>query len=75
MKPLGASGAWEELWPQVSSLRQNPDGTMELTLKTGAVVIWGPMDSDRLLWKEGRWWMQDSISQNSGQDEEKVVAS
>jgi hypothetical protein len=34
-----------ELWSQVGAIRQIPSGEMELTLKTGAQVIWGPLDN------------------------------
>jgi hypothetical protein len=34
------------LWSQVASLRQDPYGTLELTLKTGAVVVWGPPEKE-----------------------------
>jgi hypothetical protein len=30
------------LWSQVASIKQDAYGTLELTLKTGSVVIWGP---------------------------------
>src|SRR5262249_50760637 len=36
------------LWSQVSSIRQDAYGTMEVTLKTGAVVIWGPPETGSL---------------------------
>ncbi len=36
------------LWSQVASLKQDPYGSLELTLKTGAVVIWGPLDDGTL---------------------------
>ena len=62
-------------WRLVDSIRRGWEGEAAPLLSTYSPGSWGPMDSDRLLWKEGRWWMQDSISQNSGQDEEKVVAS
>jgi hypothetical protein len=35
-----------ELWPQVIVVRENPEETMELTLKTGTIVLWGPLGSD-----------------------------
>jgi hypothetical protein len=33
------------LWSQVASLKQDVYGTLELTLKTGSVVIWGPPEA------------------------------
>lgn len=38
--------AVQELWPQVASIRQDSEGSMVLTFKTGVVVIWGPLDSE-----------------------------
>jgi hypothetical protein len=35
-----------ELWPQVTAIRQEPAETMELTLKTGTVILWGPLGSE-----------------------------
>src|SRR5205814_8775377 len=33
--------ATQEVWSQVSSIKQDPYEIMKLTLKNGAVVIWG----------------------------------
>src|SRR5207302_614257 len=38
---LARLAAMTSLWSQVASLKQDAYGTLELTLKTGAVVVWG----------------------------------
>ena len=43
---LGRLSAIPEVWSQVSSIKQDPYQTVELTLKTGAVVIWGTLESE-----------------------------
>jgi hypothetical protein len=35
-----------ELWPQVTAMRQDGSETMELTLKTGTLVTWGPLETE-----------------------------
>jgi hypothetical protein len=36
------------LWSQVASIKQDAYGSLELTLKTGSVVIWGPPEGGSL---------------------------
>jgi hypothetical protein len=36
------------LWSQIGLIKQDAYGTLELTLKTGSVVIWGPPDTGSL---------------------------
>ena len=38
---LARLSAMTDLWPQVTSIKQDAYGTLELTLKAGAVVVWG----------------------------------
>ena len=51
--PKPAIGRWllrlsevTALWPQVAALKEDPYGTLEFTLKTGSVVIWGPLETE-----------------------------
>ncbi len=37
-----------ELWSQIASVKQNSSETLELSLKTGALVIWGPPEQETL---------------------------
>jgi cell division septal protein FtsQ len=43
---LARLAAMNALWPQVASIRQSPSGDMELSLLSGAVILWGPPDLD-----------------------------
>jgi len=45
---LAGLSAIGEVWPQVAAVRQGPAETMELTLRTGTVVLWGTLNSDPL---------------------------
>jgi hypothetical protein len=43
---LARMAAMDVLWPQVTSVRQGPSGSMELSLSAGASILWGPPESD-----------------------------
>jgi len=45
---LARLSAVTPLWSQVVSLKQDAYGTVEVTLKTGSVVIWGPPEKESL---------------------------
>ena len=38
--------AMPEVWPQVSSMKQDPYGVIDITLTNGAVVTWGTPESE-----------------------------
>jgi len=43
---LAGMASIAEVWPQVTSVRQDPAEMMELTLKTGTVILWGALSFD-----------------------------
>jgi glucose-6-phosphate 1-dehydrogenase len=55
-------------WQLVDSIRRGWEGESAPALQSYERASWGPADADRLLWKEGRWWMQDSALHRSGED-------
>ncbi len=54
-------------WQLVDCIRRGWEGESAPALQTYERGSWGPVDADRLLWKEGRWWMQDSTLHRSEQ--------
>src|SRR6185295_12407136 len=45
---LARLSATPELWSQIVSIKQDSFETLELTLKTNTVVIWGPPETETL---------------------------
>jgi hypothetical protein len=45
---LTGLAAVPEVWSEVSFIKENSFETMELTLKSGAVVIWGALETETL---------------------------
>jgi hypothetical protein len=56
-----------DLWPQVTSVREDLSETMALTLKTGTVVIWGTLETEPTLYKaQALLRVLDDAHQNLG---------
>jgi glucose-6-phosphate 1-dehydrogenase len=55
-------------WRLMDSIRRGWEGESAPVLQSYERGSWGPVDSDRLLWKGGRWWMEDSTLHRTGQN-------
>jgi glucose-6-phosphate 1-dehydrogenase len=55
-------------WRLMDCIRKGWEGDSGPALQSYARGTWGPGDADRLLWKEGRWWMDDSTLHRAEQN-------
>ncbi len=46
-------------WKLIDALRRGWEGEAAPELQMYEQGSWGPPDADRLLWRDGRWWVQD----------------
>jgi glucose-6-phosphate 1-dehydrogenase len=46
-------------WKLIDAIRQGWEGEAAPVLQMYEQGSWGPADADRLLWRDGRWWVHD----------------
>jgi glucose-6-phosphate 1-dehydrogenase len=48
-------------WKYIDAIRGGWSGEAAPALQLYEQGSWGPTDADRLLWKDGRWWVQEAV--------------